>query len=447
MLNPALSPIVAETVRHLQALIRLETVNPPGDELMAAEYLAGVLQAEGLEPLVLKSAPKRGNVIARLKGAGEAPPLLLYSHTDVVPAEPDKWTQPPFAGEIHDGCVWGRGAVDMKGAVAQQLMAMLRLKREAVALRRDVIFAATADEEIGGLNGYGVSWLVRHHPDLLRAEFGLTELGGYSMEFAGQTLYPIQVAEKGVCWVTVRARGRPGHASQPHGDNAVVHIARAVDRLAGRGLGYHLSASARGFLDAAGQAVGGPFGGVLRDMKTADGARRRLEGDLNGHPLKPFLNAILHNTATPTGLSAGVKTNVIPGEAAVTIDGRLLPGFDPERFLGELRGVLGDGFDYEILLTSPPLETRHDTPLFAVMADTVRRHEPGARVVPYLMTAATDAKYLAPLGVPSYGFAPMKMPPGLDFFGLFHNHDERAPIDGLGWGGQVLYDVVQAYCA
>src|SRR5574337_716820 len=225
-----------ETVRHLQALLRLDTTNPPGNELLAAEYLAGVLTAEGIEPLVLASAPGRGNVVARLKGTGEKPPLLLYSHTDVVPAEPAHWSHPPFAGEIADGYVWGRGAVDMKGTVAQQLLVLLLLKRQKVPLQRDVIFAATADEEIGGVDGFGVSWLVRHHPDLLRAGFGLTEVGGYNREVYGRQVYMIQVAEKGTCWLKVRAKGRPGHASLPSHDNAVAHLARAVDRLAMRGL-------------------------------------------------------------------------------------------------------------------------------------------------------------------------------------------------------------------
>src|SRR6185436_15399675 len=195
--------VTAETIRHLQTLLRMDTTNPPGNEMVAAEYLAGVLQREGIEPLVFESTPGRGNVIARLKGSGEAPPLLLYSHTDVVPAEASYWSHPPFAGEVADGMVWGRGALDMKDDVAEQLMVLLLLKRQGVALKRDVIYAATADEEIGGPDGFGVSWLVKHHPDLLRAEFGLSEVGGHNTQFAEKRVYLIQVAEKGVCWLKV----------------------------------------------------------------------------------------------------------------------------------------------------------------------------------------------------------------------------------------------------
>lgn len=439
--------LTAETVRHLQALIRFNTSNPPGNETLAAEYLAGVLKSEGIEPIVLESAPGRGNVIARLTGAGEQPPLLLYGHTDVVPAEPDDWQHPPFAGEVADGCVWGRGAVDMKGAVAQQLMVLLLLKRLNIPLQRDVIFAATADEEIGGVDGFGVSWLVKHHPDLLRAEFGLTELGGYTMEFAGQVVYPIQVAEKGTCWMKLKTTGRPGHGSVPHSDNAVVKLAQAVNRLATQGLPYHLTDTALGFLEAMSVAVGGELGATLAHLKSPERAAQLLGGPLAHHPLQPFLNAMVRNTATPTGLSAGYKTNVIPGEAEAVIDGRTLPGFDTEAFLEEVQAVVGPGFQYELTLTSPPLQTRADTPLFELMARTLKAHDPRANVVPYMMSGATDAKYLAPLGVPSYGFMPMQLPPGLDFMGMFHAHNERAPMEGLGWGLRVLFDVVRGYAA
>lgn len=446
MPDPNWPAVADETVRHLQALIRLDTTNPPGNELPAAEYIAGVLRAESVEPLVLESGPGRGNVVARLKGSGEAPPILLYGHTDVVPAEPAHWTHPPFAADIADGFLWGRGALDMKGTVAQQLMVFMLLKRMGLPLRRDVILAATADEEVDGEAGFGLAWLVRHHPDLLKAEFGLTELGGYNLDFAGKTIYPIQVAEKGTCWLKVHARGRPGHGSMPHRDNAVVHLARAVDRLATRGLPYHLCDAAAGFLDAVSEAVGGPLGMAIHLLKSPLGAEQALRGPLKNHDLHPFFAAMLHNTATPTGLAAGYKTNVIPGEAEVTIDGRTLPGFDTAAFLAELKAVMGEELEYEVTMESSPLETRHDTRLFALMADTLRRHDPQAQVLPYMMSGATDAKYVARLGVPSYGFAPVQMPHGLDFTSLFHAHDERVPVAGLAWGVQVLFEVVKAHC-
>jgi acetylornithine deacetylase/succinyl-diaminopimelate desuccinylase-like protein len=447
MPQPHWPAVTEETIRHLRALLQIDTTNPPGNELRAAEYLAGVLRAEGLAPLVLESTPGRGNLVVRLKGAGQAAPLLLYAHTDVVTAEPQHWMHPPFAAEVADGCVWGRGAIDMKNTVAQYLMALLLLKREGVALKRDVIFAATADEEIGGADGYGISWLVKHHPDLLRAEFGLSEVGGYNMEIDGRQIYPIQVAEKGTAWFKLRARGRPGHGSMPHNDNAVAHLARAVNALATRGLPYHLCAASAGYLNAMADALGGEFGAVLRGLQTEAEAARLFATTLTGHERAPMLNAILHNTATPTMLQAGAKTNVIPSTAEATIDGRTLPGFDWEMFLDEVQAVVGGGFEFEPIIISPPIETSLDTPLYRLMAEALKRHDPAAAPVPQIMSGATDAKYLAPLGVPTYGFAPVKLPAGFPFMELFHAHDERVPIEGLGWGTRVLYEVVRDYCA
>lgn len=441
-----------ETAQHLQELIRLDTSNPPGNETQAAAYLASVLRVNGIEPVLVGKDPNRLNLVARLPGSGELPPLLLYSHTDVVPAEPGKWQHHPFSGDIAEGCVWGRGAVDMKGTLAQQLTVFLELKRRGIPLKRDVILAATADEEVGGEDGYGIGWVAQHHPDLIRAEFGLTELGGYTFHFGGRTLYPIQVAEKGVCWVRGVWQGRPGHASAPHTDNAVVHASRAVAQLAERGLGYHLTPASEGFLHTAGNAVGGELGAALHALTTPEGARAVLNGPLAHRPERAVLNAMVHNTASPTGLRAGYKTNVIPGEAEVTFDGRLLPGQTAESFLAELRAALTvpgapNAFELEVIITKPPLATSHTTPLFDLMARTLQQHDPNGVVLPYLMTGATDAKHLAPLGMPSYGFAPMQIPAGMDFFAMFHAHNERAPLAGLAWGTQVLFEVVTGYCA
>lgn len=444
-MRPHSQSFANETIQHLQALIRLNTVNPPGNEILAAEYIAKVLRDEGIEPIVLESAPTRGNVIARLKGSGELPPLLLYGHTDVVGVELEKWIHPPFEGIIADDFIWGRGALDMKGFVAQQLTVFLNLKRHA-KLKRDVIFVATADEEIGGKEGYGMAWLVKNHSELLRAEFGISEVGGFNIWLGGKRIYLIQVAEKGVCWVKVRARGRPGHASMPHNDNSIIHLTKAIQRLTTQGMPHHLCSAVRGFIDSASATVGGVTGVALRSLKSPLASRIIFNTVLKDHDLRSNLYAMLHNTATPTRLNAGYQTNVIPSEAEVTIDGRTLPGFNTESFLRELKSVLGNEMEYEVVIESPPIQTRHDTMLFKTMSDVLRQHDPQASVVPYMMSGATDAKYLAPLGIPTYGFTPIQMPPDLKFIELFHAHNERAPIAGLGWGTGVLYELVAEYC-
>ena len=445
-MRPHLQSFTDETIKHLQALIRLNTVNPPGNEILAAEYIAKVLRDESIEPIVLESAPARGNVIARLKGSGELPSLLLYGHTDVVGVESEKWTHPPFEGIIADNFIWGRGALDMKGFVAQQLTVFLNLKRHA-KLKRDVIFVATADEEIGGKEGYGMAWLVKNHSELLRAEFGISEVGGFNISLGGKRIYLIQVAEKGVCWVKVRAKGRAGHASMPHSDNSIIHLMKAINRLTTQGMPHHLCGAVSGFIDSASAAVGGVTGIALRSLKSPLASRIIFNTVLKDHDLRSNLYAMLHNTATPTRLNAGYQTNVIPSEAEVTIDGRTLPGFNTESFLRELKSVLGELLDYEVIMESPPIQTRHDTELFETMSNTLKRHDPQAHVVPYMMSGATDAKYLAPLGIPTYGFTPIQMPPDLKFVELFHAHNERAPVAELGWGTGVLYEVVAKYCS
>jgi acetylornithine deacetylase/succinyl-diaminopimelate desuccinylase-like protein len=445
MTQPQPQSLATETLQHLQALIRLNTVNPPGNEILAAEYIAKVLREEGIEPIVLESAPARGNVIARLKGSGEMPPLLLYGHTDVVGVESEKWIHPPFEGIIADDFIWGRGALDMKGFVAQQLAVFLNLKRHA-KLKRDVIFVATADEEIGGKEGYGMAWLVKNHSELLRAEFGISEVGGFNISLNGKRMYLIQTAEKGVCWVKVRARGRAGHASMPHNDNSIIHLTKAINRLTTQGMPHHLCEAVRGFIESASAAVGGVTGVALQSLKSPLVSRIIFNSALKDHDLRSNLYAMLHNTATPTRLNAGYQTNVIPSEAEVTIDGRTLPGFDTESFLRELKSVLGNDLEYEVFIESPPIQTPHDTSLFKTMSGVLRRHDPQAAVVPYMMSGATDAKYLAPLGTPTYGFTPIQMPPDLKFIELFHAHNERAPIAGLGWGTGVLHEVVAEYC-
>ncbi len=444
-----------EVLRHLAGLIQLDTTNPPGNETLAAEYLAGLLRAEGIQPVVLEYAPGRGNVVARLKGDGSAAPLLLYGHTDVVPAEPEFWSHPPFSGEVADGYLWGRGALDMKGMVAMCLSVMLLLKRSGAPLKRDVIFAATADEEV---SGDGIRFLAAQHPDLIRAEFGLSEMGGYNVDVGGRRAYPVQVAEKGAVWVKVRMQGKPGHASIPHAENAVLYLAAALDRLGRRGLPYHLTAPAAAFIDGIAAVRRGVAGWVLRGLKNPALAPRLL-ARLPDRPMARLFYALLHNTATPTGLNAGKKTNVIPSVAEAVIDCRTLPGFSTDAALAELETALGEGgaragsanggprFEFEVLQDSPALQTDHKTPLFEIIRTTMLRHDPQGAVVPMMLTGATDAKHTAPLGIHTYGFSPIQFPAGMSFMELIHGHDERVPVEGLAWGLRVLYDVVAGFAA
>jgi len=436
--------VTEEAVRHLQSLLQIDTTNPPGNERAAAEFLADILTAEGFEVTILESAPGRGNLITRLKGDGSEPPLLLYSHTDVVPVEAERWRYPPFGGEIHDGYIYGRGAVDMKGIVAMQLMTMLLLKRTATPLRRDVIFAATADEEMAGV--YGMGWLVDNHPELIRAEYALSEFGGFSVTLGTRRFYLCQTAEKGLCWLRLRAQGRPGHASVPHDRNAVVRLAEAVARLGRAKLPLHVTPTVREFVHGIAEAQEGEGREALLGLLDPQRSDAVLERVLSDSWLRYNFYAMLHNTATPTGLRAESKTNVIPSTAEAIVDGRTLPGQTQESFLQEVRAVIGDEVEVEVTLAARPLEFPTDTPLFRTMRRTLQQHDPDAVVVPMLLTGATDAKHVARLGTVCYGFSPMRLPPGEDFMARVHGHDERLAIETLAFGVRVLFDTVRAFC-
>ncbi|HYN88719.1 MAG TPA: M20/M25/M40 family metallo-hydrolase [Ardenticatenaceae bacterium] len=434
-----------EAVAYLAALLRIDTTNPPGRERAAADYLAAILAGEGLEPLVLESEPGRAQVVARLHGTGEKPPLLLFSHTDVVPVEPEHWSVPPFGGVVKDGYVWGRGALDMKGIVVMHLLALLLLKRSGLQLARDVIFAATADEERAGIQGMG--WLVDHHPELIRAEYGLSEFGGYPVFMAGLRLFVCQTGEKGYCTVRLRVRGQPGHGSIPNDENALTRLAALLADLTPDRLPVHLSATMHAFVDALAQTRPGRDGTLLAAELTSNSrlaALTRLFGD---EPAER-LNAMLRNTATPTSLSAGGGGfyNVIPSSAEAVLDGRFLPGFDGRRFLEELRAVLGSDVELEILYEGRAVEFPVGTPLYAAIRRVLAHHEPEAPLVPVLMPGATDAKHVARLGTICYGFAPMRPDAGEPFMRLVHGHDERIGIESLGWGVRVLAELVSEFC-
>lgn len=423
--------------RHLQALIAFDTTNPPGNELPCIEYIAQVLCTEGYEPVILESAPGRGNVVTRFNGTGERDPLLIYSHVDVVPAEAEKWSHPPFSGDIADGCVWGRGALDMKYIVAFELQCMLLLARARVPLKRDVIFAATADEESGGTMGAG--WLVAHHPDLLRAEYALSEGAGSTLEVGGKRFYGVRTAEKATSRFRLVARGVPGHGSIPRQDTAVHKLSQAVDKLYRHRLPLHPSTTASRFVRTLSKAVNIEVPERLDDA-AIQALTKRLPVDLGR-----TVQAVVRNTATPTGLRAGSKINVIPSEAEATVDGRLVPGQSQEDLFAEVRAVIGPDIDIDPIDRGIPQEVEPGDDLYQTIEDTVARHDPDATVIPLMLSGATDARWIATLGTRCLGFGPLAMPTGFSTEGLVHGHDERVPISGLGWGVQVFYEVVRDF--
>ncbi len=422
--------------QHLQALIRINTTNPPGGETEAARYIAAVCAEAGIEHELVEPLPGRGSVVARLRGDGSLRPLLLMGHLDVVPADASDWTHDPFGAEEHDGCIWGRGAVDMKKLVATWLTIMLRLKADGVLLRRDIIFAATADEETGGRVGLG--WLVANRPELVDAEIALNEGGGNAITLAGQTYLTLQAGEKTSAPVHLVARGVAGHASIPSSDNPVVHLAEAIAKVGRARLPLHETKTVRTFLDRLMADHGSKFGLPPNVSLPFDHVPAFVEQALPDSFARSALMAMIANTATPTMIKAGQKINVIPSQAVAELDGRLLPGQTGDDLLRELQALLPPSIEVTIGDYLPATESEPDTPLAATIDQVVREMLPGAKTIPFLLPATTDARYLRPRGVVVYGFDPML--PGEHV--AAHGVDERVSISSLEFGLKVLHEVV-----
>ena len=430
-----------ETTRLLQDLLRIDTTNPPGNESPCIDFIARTLAAEGIESTVIESAPGRGNLVARLKGDGTLPPILIFGHVDVVPAEADKWQRPPFSGDLQDGIIWGRGATDMKHMVAMEMMTLMQLKRDGVGLKRDVIFMANADEETGGVMGAG--FMVQNHPDLIRAEYALTEGGASSIELEGRSFFVCSTGEKGAARFTLRGRGRPGHASQPHLDNAILPLAIALQRIIQTPLPLHITQTTRAQIEALASSVSAGTAEMLRallDPKTHSDALAELP---LAEPVKRRLNASFRNTATPTILQAGSKINVIPAEAIAQVDCRVLPGTTPESIAAEVRAVVGDRVDVEFGRFNQGQEADPASPLLETIKRCIATRVPGSIVVPGLIAGGTDARHVNKLGIKTYGFIPARYE-GPNMTGLAHAHDERISVANLMFGTQVIYDVVRA---
>jgi acetylornithine deacetylase/succinyl-diaminopimelate desuccinylase-like protein len=436
MTSPSLAvdvlPSLADDARRLcQALLRMDTTNPPGNERSCAEYLAGALAEVGYQPQLLEARPGRTNLVVRHRGTGALPPLLLTAHLDVVEADPSKWRRPPFSGDEHEGCLWGRGAIDMKNMAAMCTAIMRRLALTRTVLARDVIFAAVADEEAGC--DLGSRFLVEEHRSLVEAEYALGESGGFSLHLGDTTFYPVQVAEKGFCWVRARITGEPGHGSMPRQDSAVTRLGEALTALGRARLPVHPTRYVAEFLDALRARQPALIQPLVRLIARPHLLARIARLVPNASTARSF-SALLSNTASATVVRAGAKTNVIPGLAEFEIDGRTL------------RAVLGPDVELEIIKSAPPTITEPvSSPLFDVIKRQVEQREPGAVVIPYLIPGFTDAKYFSQTGARWYGFSPVKIErgSGIRFADMFHGHDERIPLTGLAWGVEVLDAVVR----
>jgi acetylornithine deacetylase/succinyl-diaminopimelate desuccinylase-like protein len=432
----------------LQDLVRIDTTNPPGNELACARYLADRLAQAGIQSEIIESAPGRGNLVARLRGNGQAKPLVLMGHLDVVSADASTWTYPPFAAEIHDGFVWGRGTTDMKQMIAVSAAILIALAKSQTPLRRDLVLMATADEEHGGRMGMG--WLVKNRPELFDVACAINEGGGTAIRVGERTYYTVQSAEKGLCRTVWTARSQGGHASSPRSDIATLKLSQALCRL-GDG---HLRPQIIDTMRAAVRRI-------ARDA--ADGASAQVERYLATGQIEAALHAaglaepevqrtraLFYDTVSATGLRAGdpQSINVIPPTATAYLDGRILPGQTRAGFLQALAERAGDEIEIALYQEqfSPGLESPVDAPIVQTITDVIAEQCDGAAVIPWQCAGSTDAKHLIPAGVPVYGFVPSRpLPEGIVGAGA-HANDERLWLENLDFAYQVLYEVTHRFC-
>ena len=443
-----LREIEEEATDFLSGLIRVNTTNPPGNETAAAKYVAKSLEKDGFKCELFESAAGRGSVVTRLKGASLKPSLLLLSHLDVVAANPKEWSVDPFSGLVKDGFVWGRGALDMKGMTAIEVMVLKLLKRNNVKLKGDVILSATADEEKGGEAGAG--WLVRNHPDKVRADYVLNEGGGMAMKIDGKNMFTINTAEKGILWFKVKAGGTPGHGSVPGAaDNAILRMNRVVEELGGYRSKISLLPTVKQYIgEIARSSKLRDLPGLLQNPMKSDQILDKLAQE--DKYLAEELRARLRMTVTPTMINGGVKENIIPSECEAVFDCRVLPGQSPTEALGEIKGLLKDAglnkLTFEIIQANEPSESPLNTSLYQLITDVLKKFELGCRVAPVMLTGGTDSRFFRNLGSICYGFHPIR--PETSYSEMqetIHGIDERISIENLVFGTSALYDVVERF--
>jgi acetylornithine deacetylase/succinyl-diaminopimelate desuccinylase-like protein len=425
----------------LQNLIRFDTTNPPGNEALLMEYIDSLLTAAGFETAFIAKDPTRPNLLTRLKGKGEAPPLLLYGHADVVTAANQKWTYPPFEGRIADGYVWGRGALDMKCGLAMMIASLLRAKAENLQPAGDIIFCAMCDEETGG--NYGAKFLVEEHPEIFKdVKYAVSEFGGYTMYIDGRKFYLVQVAEKQNCCVEMTFHGPGGHGSVPVKDSAMSKMGKVLVALNEHKLQVHITPVTEKMIRIIASHLPLPsstYFNQLLDPALTDEILEVIK-DKTGN----FFDPLLHNTVNAIIVKGGERINVVPGEVTLYLDGRILPGFTDKDLISELRQIAGEGCDIKITMYEA-VKSNIDLKLFDMLADILKRKEPECIPIPIVIGASTDAKQLAKLGIQTYGYLPIDLPEGFDFMKHVHAADERIPVKSLYSGTDAIYKAISRY--
>ncbi len=429
-----------DVVELLRELIRFDTTNPPGNETACIEHVRGLLTAAGIESKILAQADDRPNLIARLEGRGEAPPLLLYGHVDVVTTAGQQWAHEPFGADVADGVVWGRGALDMKSGVAMLVHAFIRAHEEGPP-PGDLVLAVLSDEENGG--NFGARFLVEEHPEQFDGiRHALGEFGGATVHLGGRAFYPIQVAEKQICWLRGVVRGPGGHGAIGVRGSAIAKLGRILTKLDRGHLPIHVTPATRAWIEGMADALPRPQSLVLRsllDPRLAEATLRLSRGD----QLRPLERA-LRNTITPTIVHGGEKINVIPSQVELELDGRSLPGFGPDDLIREVRALVGPDLELE-LVRHDPGSAEPDLSYLPTLSQIIRELDPDAVPVPMLQIGVTDGRFFSRLGIQTYGYLPLRLPQGFEFMKLIHAADERVPADAVRFGAEAVSRAIDRY--
>ena len=422
----------------LQKLIQFDTTNPPGNEYLAINWVEEILNDADITSKKYALDSKRPNLITRIRGRGDAPPILLQGHVDVVTTKGQDWEHPPFSGDIIDGYIWGRGALDMKGAVSMMLSAFLEARQKELTLPGDVILCLLADEEANG--DYGAKFLVEQHPEIFTdVKYAIGEAGGFSMDIAGKTFYPIMIAEKQICWINIMIHGPGGHGSMIHRNGTMSKLSKILGTLNEKTLPVHITPGVRMMFESIAKELSFPLNILLTQLLNPSLTKPllRLLGE-KGNLFEP----LFHNTVNPTIVDGGEKINVIPSEICLQLDGRLLPGFGPTEMLDELKNLLGRDYEYEIVRHDQG-PAKPDMGFFPILGDILKQLDPSGCPVPFVMMAVTDARYFSKLGIQTYGFTPMQLPTEFKFNNIVHGANERIPIDALDFGTQAILEAMK----
>lgn len=428
---------IPSPVEILQKLIQFNTTNPPGNEASCINYIRELLLLADIESQIYEKIEGRPNLVAKISGKGNAAPLLLYGHVDVVTTENQDWKYPPFSGEIADDFIWGRGALDMKGGVAMMLSAFMRAKVNQLDLPGDVILCIVSDEEAGG--EYGAAFMVNEHAELFEnVRYAIGEFGGFSLTLGSERFYPIMVAEKQICWLEATFHGSAGHGSMPISGGAMAQLGQFLMTLDKKRLPVHITPAVRTSLEAFTKELNGVTKLILGQLLNPIMTDTIL--NLLGEQLKIF-DPLLHNTVSPTILHGGNKINVIPAQVSVELDGRLLPGYTPDDLIREMRDLVGQDVDFEVKgYESYPSEP--DMGLFTLLSDTLKQADPAGHPVPLVLPGVTDGRHFARLGIQTYGYLPMQLPEDFNFSQTIHAADERIPVDAMAFGTDAIYKVL-----